>query len=150
MSWCAYCIQTTPQFRGIIFPYDFDDRELPRDDLAWVGACPGCYSVATGEGYDSDEAAAQVIADATGWPIYRSYDRDDHIDPVERARAGLDAHHPYFHVTLAEVQSLMSGGLSSFHGRYAKPLDQCVCGAYKAIGAKKGQFGHADYCPWKC
>lgn len=29
-----------------------------------------------------------------------------------------------------------------------KPVDKCECGAYKGIGAKKGDAGHSGWCPW--
>lgn len=59
--------------------------------------------------YASDEDAAEAISAITGWPILKSYDRDDEVDPVGRAeKQGTDYYRPYFKVTLLQAVEVVS------------------------------------------
>lgn len=101
---CGICADSpTP---GILFPTDFDDREASRDGKVFIARHDECAV------YASDVEAAEAVAKATGWPVCKSYDRDDEVDLVSRAeKQGTAFYRPYFAVTLDEVLNLkLSGG----------------------------------------
>jgi hypothetical protein len=93
---CEYC--AGKPVVGIHCPSDFDDREGSRDGRVFVAKCDEC------DVYDNDVEAAEAVSKLTGWPIHRSYDRDDNADPQLRAEyANEDYFRCYFAVTLAEA-----------------------------------------------
>lgn len=105
---CDYCKGS--RFPGIHFPSNFDDREDSKDGKVFIAKCDECYHQRELLSYSSDEDAAKVIAEETGWTIQRSYDEDDAIDPRERKeKAGTGYYRPYFNTTLATAEKLMNG-----------------------------------------
>ncbi len=83
---------------GIIFPASPDDREEERDGKVWIQRHGECGV------FDSDVEAAEALSKETGWPVMKSYDRDDEFDEKGRAeKAGTEYYRPYFAVTLNEA-----------------------------------------------
>jgi hypothetical protein len=98
---CEFCEGSAHP--GIHLPSDFDDREESRDGKVFVAKCDACAR------YDSDQEAAEVVHKMTGWPVLRSFDRDDAVDPTERAqRQSTDFFRPYFDVPIASALKLGS------------------------------------------
>lgn len=97
---CDYCKGS--KIPGIHFPTDFDDREESRDGKVFISKCDAsCIGIA------DDTEAAEEISKLTGWPVMRSYDRDDDFDPKSRAeKVGTEYYRPYFAVTLKEAEKL--------------------------------------------
>ncbi len=103
---CDYCKGS--KIPGIHLPSGFDDREESRDGKVFVARCDECYDAVKGTGFVDDIAAADEVSRITGWPIMRSYDRDDAIDADDRAcKEGY--FRCYFAVTLAEVKKVHDG-----------------------------------------
>lgn len=92
---CEYCTNTP--MPGIHCPSDFDDREPSADGKVFVAKCDECGK------YASDTDAAEAVKSATGWPIERSYDREDHVDPDARKDADPNWCRPYFKISIAQA-----------------------------------------------
>ena len=102
---CEYCKQS--KFPGVHLPSDFDDRKPSANGKVFVAKCDECWLNKYDPCYENDLDAAQVIAKATGWPIHKSFDSTDAIDPEERASRTFTAYYrPYFAVTLADAEKV--------------------------------------------
>lgn len=105
---CDYCEEDV-LISGVHFPSDFDDRESCHDGKVFMAKCDACWNNQNKPNYDNDHDAAEQIAKVTGWKILWSKDCDDALDPEERKEAaGKLWARPYFAVTLAEAEEVMS------------------------------------------
>lgn len=135
---CDYCPKNGA-YGGFLLPTSPDDREVPRDGKVWVERCDQCYSNGCRAGFGSDALAADAIARVTGWPVHKSYDRDDELDPLGRAaKAGTDHYRPYFDVSLSDAERWEQNRT----GRHRVVPRTCRrCGALSTGGA---------WCPMGC
>lgn len=99
--WCESCCSSTVP--GVLLPCDASDREPSRDGFVQVERCDEC------DRYEDDVAAADAVAEATGWVVKRSYDYEqpgyDYTAHMHEATP-MAYYRPYFDVTMAEVEAL--------------------------------------------
>jgi len=96
---CSFCKGSV--IAGIHIPSDFDDRGPSRDGKVYIAKCDECGK------YDSDFKAAEVVSKLKNWPVLKSMDSEDSVDPADRKAAkGREWFRPYFNITIAEAQDV--------------------------------------------